>query len=443
MSLDALKAEVCAAIDAQADRIMGISDAVMRAPETGFREEATARLVRAEFDRLGIAYRHGLARTGVKGRLRGRSSRRTVAVMGEMDSLISTDHPFADPVTGAAHSCGHNAEIASMIGAGIGLRAVMDALDGDVVLFAVPAEECVELDWRLGLRAAGEIEFVVGKAELIRLGEFDDVDMAMLTHTFGPADGPLAWIGGTTNGSVVKRASFGGRRAHAGAAPWDGINAVKALTLALAAIDAQRDTYRDEDQVRIHYLVTETGDALTAVPARASVELMVRAASAEALADAAGKVDRALRAGALALGASVHITSASGYLPLACDENLVELTQANAAALLGPDRVARSWGAMSGSTDTGDLGMLMPVVHPMAPSGGADLPHSDRYHVHDHALAAVNPAKFMAMTVVDLLHEGARRADEVLAQAGPKLTREAYLALRRSLDGDIEVPRPT
>jgi hypothetical protein len=46
-------------------------------------------------------------------------------------------------------------------------------------------------------------------------------------------------------------------------------------------------------------------------------------------------------------------------------------------------------------------------------------------------LAAVNPAKAMAMTVVDLLSGGAREAQRVKAEAGPKLSRDEYLALVR------------
>jgi hypothetical protein len=51
--------------------------------------------------------------------------------------------------------------------------------------------------------------------------------------------------------------------------------------------------------------------------------------------------------------------------------------------------------------------------------------------VVDHVLAAVNPSKAMAMTVVDLLCSGAREARRVKAEAGPKLSREEYLALVR------------
>ena len=314
-----LKARVCEEIDRQSDRIVAIGDAILRTPETGFREVTTARRVAEEFAAMGLSYREGLARAGVRARMRGRASRRTVAILGELDALPVPDHPFADPITGAAHACGHNAQVASMIGAGLGLQAVIDQLAGDVVLFAVPAEECVELDWRLRRREARELEFVAGKAELLRLGAFDNVDLALMTHA---GVGDVTGAPRSMNGALVKRVRFRGRASHAGAAPWDGVNAFKALTLALAAIDAQRDTFRDEDAVRVHQLVTHAGEAENVVPASAQMQMMVRARTVDAMHDASGKVDRALRAGALAMGAQVEISTMAAYLPLTVDEPL-------------------------------------------------------------------------------------------------------------------------
>ena len=66
-----------------------------------------------------------------------------MALIGELDGLVVAGHPERDPMTGAAHACGHNAQVAAMLGAAMGL---LDAdafahLAGRVVFFAVPAEE--------------------------------------------------------------------------------------------------------------------------------------------------------------------------------------------------------------------------------------------------------------------------------------------------------------
>lgn len=434
MEHEELKARVCDAIDRQAERIAAVSDDIMRHPESGFREHATARRVAEQLREMGVPFREGLAGTGVKGRLRGRSSAHTVAVVGELDSLLISDHPYADPATGAAHACGHNAMVASMIGAGLGLQAVMHELDGDVVLFAVPAEECIEVDWRLARREAGDLEFVLGKAELIRLGEFDDVDLAVLTHTAGAADGPLATARVTMNGSLIKRVRYQGRAAHVGASPWDGINALKALNIALHAIDAQRETFRDDDIVRVSLVVTKGGEAVSAIPADVQMEMMIRARTVPAMVGASTKVDRALRAGALAVGADVDILTVTAYLPLNPDQPFVDLVDRNCRALLGDDQVLTDGGHMGSSTDVGDLGHVLPVAHPLAASGNGAPFHSSGYYVSDQLLGAVNPAKFMAMTVVDLLADGAAGAQRVITESGPKLSRDEYVSMRRGLD---------
>ena len=73
-------------------------------------------------------------------------------------------------------------------------------------------------------------------------------------------------MGDTHNGCVVKRARFLGRAAHAGAHPHLGVNALKAATLALGAIEHQRETFRDEDGIRVHPIITRGGEAVTPSP---------------------------------------------------------------------------------------------------------------------------------------------------------------------------------
>ena len=207
-------------IDRQAEHIASLSETFLNNPETGYHESRTSDLVAAEMSGLGLQVQRGLGPTGVKGRQRGRSSKRTIGLLGELDALIISDHPHANPDTGAAHACGHNAQLASMLGAAIGLSAVADQLDGDIAYVAVPAEECIQVGERIELIDSGQIDYVVGKAELLAKGHFDDIDMALLTHTSNVSpDGPLMTSEVKANGCVVKLVSFHGISSHAGSAP--------------------------------------------------------------------------------------------------------------------------------------------------------------------------------------------------------------------------------
>ena len=432
-SKEELKRQVFAEIDSRADEIIGLSQTILGHPEPGFREEKTSRLVAGKFAELGIPFRAGLAITGVRGELVGGSSGPTMALLGELDSLIVNEHPFADSETGAAHACGHHCQIGMLFGAAIGLMQpqVLSALSGRIVLMAVPAEEYIEIEYRDGLRREGKIEFLGGKPELIKLGEFDDVHLAMMTHTTSTQDEGKLCISGTNNGTLAKKIQFIGRGAHAGGAPHLGINALNAATLAISAIHHNRETFKDEDTVRVHPIITKGGEAVSAVPADVRMETFVRGRTIEAIMDANRKVDRALRAGAMAVGAKVAIQTIPGYLPLMQDQNLAAAFQPNAAALVGEENVGHV-SHRTGSTDMGDVSQLMPAIHPYV-GGATGLGHGADYVVQDYNLAVITSAKAMAATVVDLLADGASHGGKIVAEHQPQMTRAEYLKMMRGL----------
>src|ERR1051326_2644723 len=293
-----MKARVCRTIDAHADELEQFARQIFARPELGFKEHHTAGLVHEWFDRLGLSHRDAIALTGTRADISGvTTDGPTVAILGELDSLLSWEHPDRDPRTGAVHACGHNAQLAMMLGAGLGLREVALELGGRVALMAVPAEEYVELEERLAFREQGQLEFLGGKAEMVRLGAFDDVDIAMMVHTTSrPEDGDLA-VGGSNTGMVATFVRFLGRTSHAGGAPDQGINALSAARVAMAGIDAIRETFKDDDHVRVHPIITRGGDVVNAIPADVRLEMFCRGASVEAIELAHMKVDRALKAG--------------------------------------------------------------------------------------------------------------------------------------------------
>ena len=135
MDIDALKENVCASIDAKEKEIVQIGESIMDSPELGFKEFNTAEKVCEFFQKLNLPYEDKLARTGVKARLKGENPGPRVAIMGELDALILPEHPRSDTETGAAHACGHNAQIAGMLGAAFGLvdSRISKYLCGEVV----------------------------------------------------------------------------------------------------------------------------------------------------------------------------------------------------------------------------------------------------------------------------------------------------------------------
>ncbi len=424
MDKSELKRIVCAEIDRRREEIIAIGNKILENPEMGFREHKTAELVDGTLRGLGIPTECGLAVTGVKGELPGRESRARVAVIGELDAVVCSTHPKAEPVCGAAHACGHHAQIAAMLGCAMGLSLVSGELDGDVVFLATPAEEYVEIGYRERLRDRGEIDFFGGKQELIRKGVFDSIDMAMMVHASGDTPENEIFVGGTSLGFVAKSVDFVGRAAHAASAPHEGINALNAAMSAMMCIHAQRETFRDEDKIRVHPIITNGGELVNVVPSRVTMETYVRGASREAILDASEKVDRAMDGASYAIGAKCEIKNYKGYLPLLQSAKLGEVFARNAGLLPEPPKVNMNVD-MAFSTDIGDLSHFMPVIQPRVGGFAGNL-HAEDFRAVDEVLAYVNPAKIMAMTVIDLLADGAHEALAIKAAFKPKMTKEEY-----------------
>lgn len=427
-----LKARVCAEIDNRRDAIIALGQQIYRRPELGYKEFHTAMLVEQAFQEMALPYKTGVAITGSIAQMEGKQHKVRLAVMGELDAVACPAHPHADPQTGAAHCCGHNAQIAAMLGMAMGLHysGIMQELDGDIQLMAVPAEEAGEVEWRQSLIEEGKIGFLGGKQEMLRLGCFDDVDLAMMMHS--TADDKIH-IGGTSNGFIAKYIQYIGREAHAGA-PHLGINALNAAQLGLASINANRETFREEDCIRVHPIITKGGTLVNIIPADVRMETYVRGRTMECIMDASQKVNRALRAGADAVGAQIKIQEIPGYLPRYNNPAMGELFAANARQLLGQDCIIHN-GHSGGSSDFGDVSGMIPAIHPYV-GGACGHAHNSDYQITDPELFYVTAAKLLAMTAIDLLCDGARAAQEICHDFTPLYkTKEEYLTMWNNICG--------
>ncbi len=428
-----LKDRAFAEIEGRADELIGLSQHILANPEPGFREFKTAALVGEKFAEMGVPFRSGLGMTGLRGEIIGGSEGPTMAIIGELDSLIVNEHPHANSSTGAAHACGHHCQIAMMLGATMALQRndVLPHLSGRIVSMAVPAEEYIEIEYRDQLRRDGKIEFLGGKPEFIRLGEFDDVHLSMMMHTTSAPSEKLLCLTGTNNGTLAKKIQFVGKGAHAGGSPHLGINALNAAMLAMSAIHFNRETFVDTDTIRVHPIITRGGEAVSAVPADVRMETFVRGKTLDAIMDANRKVDRALRAGAMAVGATVNIQTIPGYLPMLQDHRMQTIFRANAETLVGSDNIGRTE-HRTGSTDMGDVGAIMPVLHPYV-GGATGIGHGADYVVQDYQMAVITGAKAMVATVIDLMADGAQEANRVVANHRPDMTAREYVNFMRTL----------
>jgi hypothetical protein len=81
----------------------------------------------------------------------------------------------------------------------------------------------------------------------------------------------------------------------------------------------------------------------------------------------------------------------------------------------------------------GDLGHVMPVLHPWA-AGASGASHGADFQFTDYDTALISPTRALALTVVDLLVDGAAQARAVLEAFQQRFTKESYLSFVRALD---------
>lgn len=433
-----IKSKVISAIDGNKDIILDIGRKIYENPELGYKEFETTKLVKDFFqNELGLNVIDNIAYTGCKTEINKDKLGPKIAVLGELDGIVCSGHKDALD-SGASHTCGHNIQIAGMLGVAIGLikSGVYKELDGRIDFIATPAEEFVELDYRNKLKEKGIIKYFGGKQELIRNGIFDDIDMAVMFHALDLEDKKVL-VGPVSNGFIGKNIRFIGRQAHAGNAQYKGVNALNAAMLAMNNINAQKETFQDKDKVRIHPIITKGGDVVNVVPADVQMESYTRARTIHAMLDANEKVNRSLIAGAMAMGANIEIKELPGYLPILKHEAMENVLYKNLLELgIEEDQIVQG-GDFTGSFDLGDVSHIMPTLHPMFGGISGEL-HSKDYCIIDEDYIYLQPAKVLALTIVDLLFDDAKKAKAILKDFVPAMTKEEYLDFMSSNDRIIK-----
>ena len=432
MNPEQLKNQACSLIDELSKEIIESGEKLLRMPELSYKETQTASYVTAHFEKLKLAIRKKLAITGVRADLDTGRPGPKIGILGELDGLIVPNHAFANPVTHAAHACGHHAPLNAMLFAATVLSRpeILSHLSGSFAFVGTPSEECQDQPYIASLVKEGKLEFFGGKSQMIAEGVFDDIDIAMMLHA-----GDRNFTPSGFNGFVMKQLIFKGKSAHAGAFPERGINAISMMRSAMAMVDSQRDTFRDEDHVRIHGYIPDGGEAVNVVPDSCVYTLQVRGASPEAIADASKKVDRCVQGAALAFGGEAEVRNLFGFMPLVPYEAFDDLHIEN-AKLIAPGVPFTKGIYRPSSTDMGDVSMIKPSLHAYI-RGFEGTAHTDTFLVNDPQAAYVDSVKFLVCNAIELLAGGAERARAIAALPTP-MTKSQYLEAMGKFSSSIK-----
>ncbi|KAJ3513607.1 hypothetical protein NLJ89_g2854 [Agrocybe chaxingu] len=287
---------------------------------------------------------------------------RVIGINSEMDAL-----------RGMGHACGHNLIAISGVGVAIALKAALQArndVSGKVVLLGTPAEE-----------SGG------GKVILLERGAYDEMDVCIMSH---PAPGvPHSSSVGSSNAMQSMTVEYFGQSAHAGAAPWDGTNALDAAFLAYSGISMLRQQMRPDH--RVHGVVEGKNWSPNVIPDYSKMTWLARAPTYAELGVFVKRVQNCLQAAALATGCRINLEVAPPYFDLR--QNPV-LAQAFADIVGSRYNVATFPDGTSASTDFGNVSYAIPTE----PQGGNHTPAFARAAISEAAHeATLTIAKGLAL----------------------------------------------
>lgn len=427
-------------VDKYKNEILDAERYIWKHPESGFREWNTSAYLAGLFEKAGYEVQRAGNIPGFYADLdTGRPGPR-VLILGEMDGLLFPEHP--DSVEGYVHACGHNTQCAALLGVALALKEpdVLEGISGSVRFMAVPAEELIEIDFRNSLRKRGIIRYLSGKTEFLYRGYMDGCDIAFMIHVGTRSVPSLTY--NNYDGNMAKLITYRGKGAHSGAHAERGVNALYAATMGIQAINSLRETFQDKEHVRIHPIITAGGDSADIIPSLVKMETHLRGVDFDTILDTNAKINRAIAASALAVGAEVMVEDRGASAPLIIDEGLKQVIHDCAVEVFGEENVyGRPWS--SSSTDIGDVSCVMRTLHADI-SGASGCHHETSFQVTDPYMACVICAVIYVMAVEELLGNQSEKAKEIIA--GPPLrypNKEAFFADFDRLIGDKELVRYT
>ncbi len=239
-----------------------ISDSIWNFAELGMQEFQSSAILIKTLEEAGFKVEKGLAGmptcfVGTWG-----SGKPVIGILGEFDALPMISQKALNPrqsplVDGApGHGCGHNMMGTAGVAAAIAVKKSLEEnkIQGTIKFFGSPAEETV-----------------ISRPYMVKAGLFNDVDAIIDNH----ASADLATSYGVNGNALISVVfSFRGKTAHSAAAPWSGRSALDGVEIMNIATNYLREhlfyTYR------MHYVVTEGGEAPNVVPDKASVWYYIR-----------------------------------------------------------------------------------------------------------------------------------------------------------------------
>jgi len=310
---------VVEAVNAQAESAKELAQEIWSLAEVGYLEEQSSQRLQAYLRQRGFRIEAGVADIPTAFVASAGSGEPVIGILAEFDALPGLSQaavPRREPLEqkGAGHACGHHLFGAASAAAGAAIAAWLEDDDrsGTIRVYGTPAEE------------GGS-----GKVYMTRAGLFDDVDVMLHWHPSDRNDASAY----TTTANKSGRFTFHGIAAHAAAAPERGRSALDGVEAMNFMVNLMREHVPQES--RLHYIITDGGDAPNIVPERAQVYYYVRHPQPDQVLGLFERVVDAAEAAALGTGTRVDHEVMHGNYPVLPNDVLARLVHENLERLGG------------------------------------------------------------------------------------------------------------
>jgi aminobenzoyl-glutamate utilization protein B len=281
--------------------------------ELGFLETKSSALLQQQLQQNGFKIEAGVAGMPTAFVATYGNGYPVIGVLAEFDALpgLSQDTvPYPKPLIegGSGHGCGHNIFGTGSVAGAIAIKKWLEKTKhvGTIKVFGTPAEE-----------GGG------GKVYMVRGGILKGVDVVLDWH-------PASINAVVTNtGTAIQMVDFHfyGKAAHAAANPDKGRSALDGVEAFDYLVNMMREHIPASS--RIHYVISNGGDAPNVVPAYAKVSYYIRSPKREILKDLITWVNQAAQGAAFGTQTTVRPEIICGFYERLYNKTLAKIVQQN------------------------------------------------------------------------------------------------------------------
>lgn len=341
-------------------------------PEVSLKEYNTCKKIEEELDKMGIPHRR-VGETGVYGWIDGRGNGgkdKVMVLRADIDALAMEDLKevsYCSKEEGVCHACGHDAHIATLLGAAKILKEKEQEFSGQVRLFFQQAEEIGQ-----GARIFVKEGLMEGATRVFGAHVSSKLDSGTVSLTAGPQNASCDYF----------KIKVTGKGAHV-STPQLGIDAVYVASQIVVALQSIVARNTDPlETVVVGVGVLRAGTQYNIVAEHAEIEGTTRSFSKEVREFTNERVKTIAKQTAELYGAEAEVEFQGFANPLINDEEAVEEVTEVAKQVMEEQNIISNFEKMLGADDFADFLQETKGMYAFVGTRNKEKPNTASAHHH-------------------------------------------------------------